>query len=122
MVRGDGHLRSKSYTGSSGRPWSRNAFRLALVDIEALERTKSYLLDFGVPTSDRLFQAATGPRKAVYSISNCSAAAVTTITDLVQWPDHLTLSWAKGFLAGIFDARGAYGAQGILRIANTDPE
>lgn len=122
MIRGDGHLRSKGYTGSRGGPWVRNAFRLALVDPEALERSKSYLVEFGVQTSDRLFQAAAGARKAVHSISNGSEAAVTVITELVRWPELPSDSWAKGFLAGIFDAEGAYGDQGLLRIANTDRE
>jgi DNA repair photolyase len=122
IVRGDGHLRSKGFTGSRGGPWVRNAFRLALVDLEALERTKSYLLEFGVPTANRLFQAAFGARKAMHSISNCSEAGVTAITETVRWPVLPSQSWAKGFLAGIFDAEGTYGDQGILRIANTDRE
>ncbi|MGH3159425.1 MAG: hypothetical protein ACRDNF_23015 [Streptosporangiaceae bacterium] len=38
-----------------------------------------------------------------------------------EWPDAPSLDWRKGFLAGVFDAEGSH-SQGVLRIANTDPE
>jgi DNA repair photolyase len=38
----------------------------------------------------------------------------------VRWPDRPGPDWARGFLAGIFDAEGCY--SGSLRISNTDPE
>jgi DNA repair photolyase len=45
----------------------------------------------------------------------------TAIQTLIQWPTAPSPDWRKGFLAGIFDAEGSC-SQGVLRIANTDPE
>ena len=50
-----------------------------------------------------------------------SAGSVEAIRHLIAWPEAPTPDWQKGFLAGIFDAEGGY-SQGVLRIANTDPE
>ena len=37
------------------------------------------------------------------------------------WPTEPSVSWSRGFLAGIFDAEGSYSC-GILRICNADDE
>jgi DNA repair photolyase len=39
----------------------------------------------------------------------------------IGWPEQATSDWRKGFLAGVFDAKGSHSG-GILRIASTDPE
>src|SRR6516162_5928278 len=49
-----------------------------------------------------------------------SRGGVEAIERIVGWPASSSLEWAKGFLAGIFDAEGGY-SDGILRISNTDP-
>src|SRR5580692_4951374 len=48
MVRGDGHLRSGSYQSQLGGTYTLNQFRLALTDIEALDRTRAYLSRVGI--------------------------------------------------------------------------
>ena len=66
--------------------------RPALIASEALERTCKYL----------------GQDRA------CA------LQGLIEWPVAPSLDWAKGFLAGIFDAAGSC-SRGALRICNTDP-
>jgi DNA repair photolyase len=116
MVRGDAHLPSHHYTRGKG-----NQFRLALVDTEALSRTRCCLGTFGIVTPERTFAEAHGRRKAMRAISVSSAGSVEAIRHLIAWPEAPTPDWQKGFLAGIFDAEGSY-SQGVFRIANTDPE
>lgn len=117
MVRGDGYV--GSYSSGKGRT-TLHRFRLALVDFEALARTRRYLEDFSVATTEFLFQRAVGGRRELRAIRAQSRPAVATIRDLIRWPDSPTLDWSRGFLAGIFDAEGCH--SGSLRIANTDPE
>jgi DNA repair photolyase len=118
MIRGDGLLRSYRYRG--GRS-SRTHFRLALVDMEALQRSRRYLADFQVATREFLFQASASGRRELFAISNQSTAGFALINDLVTWPHAPSEDWTKGFLAGIFDAEGGY-SSGALRISNTNLE
>jgi DNA repair photolyase len=121
MIRGDAHLSTHWYLRRGGplvgAPVHR--FRLALVDLEGLRRTRAYLEGFAVPTREFLFQEAVGERKSLSAIGASSGPSVATIKELIAWPRFLADDWCKGFLAGIFDAEGSY-SRGILRFANTD--
>jgi DNA repair photolyase len=120
MIRGDGLLSTRSYLSASGRTaWNTYQFRLALVDLEALRRTRTYLAEFDVATIEYTFQKAVGARKQVDAIRNFTRLGVAAVEELVAWPHVSSAEWCKGFLAGIFDAEGSY-SQGILRICNTD--
>lgn len=121
MIRGDALLRSYSYA-RAGRasPSTVHRFRLALVDLEALHRTRAYLSDSGLATRDFVFQEAVGARRALSAIRSSSLGGISAIHELVLWPHSPSDEWRKGFLAGIFDAEGSY-SRGILRISNTDP-
>jgi DNA repair photolyase len=118
MVRGDGHLGSHVITGAA---WDSeiHSFRLALVDLEALRRTRDFLAYRGVATREFVFQEAIGARKAMHAIATGVRQRVATIKEIVCWPRTVSDDWRKGFLAGIFDAEGSYSG-GILRISNTD--
>ena len=63
-------------------------------EAEAVQRTRRYLASFG--------EAAAEPLR-------------------IGWPAQASSDWRKGFLAGVFDAKGSHSG-GILRIASTDPE
>jgi DNA repair photolyase len=121
MIRGDGTIGSYSYSRSGRLTDDYHRFRLALVDGEALDRARRYLADFAVPTDEFLFQQATATRKPARAIRTQKREHVRAIEELIRWPDQLTASWSKGFLAGIFDAEGSC-SRGILRIANTDKD
>jgi DNA repair photolyase len=116
MIRGDANLRS--YSGPQGDIFS---FRLALVDTEALTRTRHYLGTFGILTSEFDFSAASETRRAVRAIRTGSRGNVLAIEHLIDWPTAPCEDWFHGFLAGIFDAEGSY-SSGVWRVANTDPE
>jgi DNA repair photolyase len=121
MVRGDGHLGSYEYHRRDRRIDRVHRFRLALADGEALDRSGDYLIHFGVGTSRFAFAAAGGTHRAIDAIRTQRRDDVTRIRELIAWPIGPSISWIKGFLAGIFDAEGSC-SRGILRISNADAE
>ncbi len=115
MIRGDGSLGAYSY--EHGDVYS---FRLALADLEGLDRTRDYLRDYALDFDDvHLFQAETDTRKAVFAFRTGCREVVEFVGDLISWPSFPSNDWWKGFLAGIFDAEGSY-SRGVLRFFNTD--
>jgi hypothetical protein len=68
MIRGDGHLGSYSYLRPGRTNGDAHRFRLALADIEALQRARAYLAELDVATTEFVFQAAVGARREVSAI------------------------------------------------------
>jgi DNA repair photolyase len=97
MIRGDALLRR-------GRRRPVDRFRVALIDLEAVYRTRDYLQQLAVVEA-----------RAANAIS--THAHGDPISVLI--PPHLDEDWTKGFLAGIFDAQGTR-REGALRIAIGD--
>ena len=121
MIRGDGLLRSAKYPRKGGGSYTQNQFRLALVDIEALRRTRAYLNELSIPTQEYVFAEAVGQSKQIDAIRCQQRDQVARVRDVIQWPTRPSAEWRKGFLAGIFDAEGGCSG-GIFRISNTDHE
>jgi DNA repair photolyase len=118
MIRGDGMIFHGSYADAN-RVRDIHRFRLALADVEALDRTRQLLAEEGVPTNTRPFSAATEARQAIVAIHTARRDSVRRIEEVIQTPAAPTLDWQKGFLAGIFDAEGSCSG-GVLRIVNKD--
>ncbi len=121
MIRGDGSLGIYDYSEKK-RPSGKTTgiqyrFRLALKDIEAINRTKQYLLHFGVETTEFKFKNAT--RQPLYAIGTTSPDRYRKITQLIEFSTDG--EWYRGFLAGIFDAEGSNKRE-ALRITNTDSQ
>jgi DNA repair photolyase len=121
MIRGDGSIGTYSYDGIRRERDTQHHFRLALCDLEALNRTQDYLEEHSVETQSFVFAAARAQRRHMQAIRTQARASVDRVRQLVAWPEVVSPDWKNGFLAGIFDAEGSY-SQGILRIANTDKE
>ncbi len=121
LIRGDGHLRSYLYEPPNRAPQTVRSFRLALTDLEALDRAETYLAELDVATRRFVFDEAAGNRRRMTAIRTAMRANVERISELVEWPLLPGAEWRRGFLAGIFDAEGSH-SDHILRIANTDPE
>ncbi|MGI8808985.1 MAG: radical SAM protein [Acidimicrobiales bacterium] len=118
MVRGDAHVGHHTY-GRGGGVEVRHMFRLALADLEPLARTRDYLANAGVPTSEFLFAPASVNRKAMHAIRTQKHQAVAAIEALIEWLQDPSDEWTRGFLAGIYDAEGHLGE--VVRISNGDP-
>ena len=121
VIRGDGHLGSYLYQRPRRATSEAHRFRLALADTEALTRARGYLTCLGVLTSEFALSAAAGNRRGMSAIRPQSRASVERVSELIRWPILPSLSWIRGFLAGIFDAEGSHSLH-TLRIANADPE
>jgi DNA repair photolyase len=120
MIRGDGHVGSYSYPRLGRAHGEVHRFRLALVDLEAIRRSRTYLAELNVPTNEFTFKEAAGERRAITAIRSSTRAGVASVEDIIGWPGSPSDEWRKGFLGGIFDAEGSHSG-GILRICNTDP-
>ena len=121
MIRGDGTIGSYTYPRPGRTRFDVHRFRLALVDLEALDRSQGFLSDFGIDTREFLFQAGTAKHREVRAIRTSARDLVQSIRRLIEWPESPSREWAKGFLAGIFDAEGSC-LKGVFRISNCDPE
>jgi DNA repair photolyase len=121
LIRGDGTLGSYSYDRPGRRVGDVHRFRLALTDVEALQRAREYLLKETVTTDEFVFLQATSSWRQVGAIRTQARANVERIRELIVWPVSPGPAWIKGFLAGIFDAEGSCSC-GIWRVSNTDPE
>jgi DNA repair photolyase len=118
LIRGDAHLSARAVEYADGRRHRRHAFRLALTDLEALARARTYLEEErGIHTQASAFPASGHP---MWAIAAQSREHVTDIIDLIAWPRGPRPEWCKGFLAGIFDAEGS--SNEVIRISNTDPQ
>ncbi len=120
MIRGDGTVGSYTYPRAGRRSNDVHRFRLALADDEALIRSQRYLDEFEVETDRFVFAAATSRHREVHAVRTQRRAGVERIRELIEWPLVPSLSWTKGFLAGIFDAEGS--SNDAIRIANADPD
>ncbi|GAB3603114.1 intein-containing Rv2578c family radical SAM protein [Microbacterium aureliae] len=120
MIRGDGMIFHRTYVDAD-RVRSIHRFRLALADVEALERTRVLLRDEGVATQVRSFMTAMATRRAMTAIQTARHADVARIEELIASPENPSDQWFAGFLSGIFDAEGSH-SRGILRISNKDAD
>jgi DNA repair photolyase len=121
MIRGDGSVGSYAYSRPGRQRAEVHRFRLALADLDALRRTREYLIGCDVATREFEFAAAAGPHRAISAIRASARASVERVRELIAWPRAANEDWCKGFLAGIFDAEGS-NSRGVLRVSNTDPE
>jgi DNA repair photolyase len=120
VIRGDASLGTYTYTRNE-RQSTVHRFRLALADHEPLARTAEWLSELGIPTKRFIFSPATERRRAIAAIRTSTIAANAAIRELIVWPGDPSASWARGFLAGLFDAEGSC-SKGVLRFSNTDEE
>jgi len=121
LIRGDDLLASYHYQRVGRVHGDQHQFRLALCDMEALQRAQEFLHQLGIVTQEFVFQKAVGERNAMHAIRTHARPAVEQIRNLISWPGAPSPGWTAGFLAGVFDAEGSC-SQGILRISNTDKE
>ena len=121
VVRRDGSLAAHECVRARGSGSTGYRFHVALADLEALRRARKFLAAADVDTGPRVLRLAAGAEREITAIGARSAASFTRISDLIEWPLLPSLQWCRGFLAGIFDAKGSRSAF-ALRIASTDPQ
>lgn len=119
IIKGDAHIGRYSYPRPD-RGGGRNVyrFRLALADMEALDRAENYLLAFDVETTR--FEFPNGGR-SMQAIRTSRQKIIERIETLISWPTSPSSDWKKGFIAGLYDAEGHYG-NNTVRITNSDQD
>jgi DNA repair photolyase len=118
MIHGDGHVSSRMYKPPNEGLRRVDVFRLGLTDVEALQRTRGFLAEFGVTTREYVFQRAASNRKQLNGIVSNGSSNIAAIREAIAIPHLPSMEWRKGFLAGIFDAEGSYSGA-TVRITNT---
>jgi DNA repair photolyase len=121
MIHGDGHVSSRMYKPPNEALRWVDVFRLGLTDVEALQRTRRFLEEFGVTTREYIFQREAGNRKQLNGMVSNGSSNMAAIRDVIAFSNLPSTEWRKGFLAGIFDAEGSY-SSATVRISNTNPD
>ena len=119
MVRGDALLKTFRHQRAGRANGDQHQFRLALVDLDALRRTRAYLDRVSIATREFVFKEACGSHARMEGIRTHALGNVDRIRSIIEWPAMPTRDWRRGFLAGIFDAEGSR-SRGVFRISNTD--
>jgi hypothetical protein len=88
IIRGDGYLSSRTYPRPDRPGTVVTQFRLALVDLEALRRTRSYLAQLDVVLDEFVFQQAVGARKQVLAIRTGVKRTVATVEETTGQPPN----------------------------------
>jgi DNA repair photolyase len=117
VIRGQENLGSYA-DQQAGDP---HRFRLSLKEEEALQRAERYLHTFMAEAGSFALSAAVGAYSETRDLRASAVFPTEQVRDLVRWPLLPSLSWIKGFLAGVFDAEGDC-SDGVLRIAGSDSE
>ena len=118
MIRGDANFKEYHYKNN------RNiyAFRLALKEKEGIERTRQYLVYFGIDVNDFNFpmiERVTKEKVYHVAIRKNGVYNYYKIQALIDW-DCNNEEWLRGFMAGIYDAEGCKGES--KRMSNSDPQ
>ncbi|UJA19729.1 radical SAM protein [Thermoleophilia bacterium SCSIO 60948] len=102
MIRGDGSLGHYRYKRPGRTSSDVYRFRLALIDFDALDRTKRYLSREGIDCGEFLFQpaGAIGSSREVRAIRTGRRSDFETISRLIEWPATPSDSWVRGYLGG----------------------
>ena len=117
---GDGTMRYDPFKGND--KWVQY-WRVALTDREPLERLKTYLKRLGIVANIRIHSSNGGrlrgkwitPRKYMSKIEVRNMGGLAVIAGEMQWDD--SIEFARGYLAGIFDAEGGCYTDGNLCVA-----
>ena len=113
MIRGDAHLAFYDYERKGRKNGFQYQFRLALIDSEAIIRSKKYLSYFGVNTNNFMFT------DKMSGIRTNSQSSYNKINKLILYKTNK--EYLRGFLAGAYDAEGSFSCNN-LRIPNSDKE
>ena len=104
IIRGDANLAEYHYEDRE----SIYAFRLALKEQEAIDRTSEYLAHFGIEVREFGFPMVDRKTKETVNhkaIRKNGVYNYEKIQSLIEW-DTDNREWLRGFMAGIYDAEG----------------
>ncbi|MEN8184111.1 MAG: LAGLIDADG family homing endonuclease, partial [Myxococcota bacterium] len=117
LTLGDGTFRYQPGWRSDKLGFPAAYWRVALVDLEPLERSREFLSSFGVNAQIRPFKGGPSSRQPLSKLEIRSLGRLETVHKLVE-VERSSRSYRRGFLAGFFDAEGH--SSHVLRISQVD--
>jgi DNA repair photolyase len=88
---------------------------------DSTDYRRGYLCGFIRGGGHRAGGAAEALRRARQYLADFGPEAATVLAELAGWPESAGLDWCKGFLAGMFDAKGSQRDR-VVRVTTADPE
>lgn len=114
---GDGTFRYQPGWRSSRLGFPAAYWRVALVDLEPLERLVDFLARFGVPAFVRPFDAGKGGLRPMRKVEIRSLERLAVVSRMLT-AEIESRSYRRGFVAGFFDAEGCNSTS--LRFSQVD--
>ena len=119
MIQGDGSLKHYNRKNDGCDVFK---FRIAVKDIEIINRCKQFLDDFNIPTYIKPFKVSTKYNLWQDAIFANTRYVYNTLNHLIDTNFHknFSLSYYQGYLAGLYDAEGHISNERTIRICNTN--
>lgn len=119
MIQGDGSLKHYNRKNDGCDVFK---FRIAVKDIEIINRCKQFLDDFNIPTYIKPFKVSTKYNLWQDAIFANTRYVYNTLNHLIDTNFHknFSLSYYQGYLAGLYDAKGHISNERTIRICNTN--
>lgn len=119
MIQGDGSLKHYNRKNDGCDVFK---FRIAVKDIEIINRCKQFLDDFNIPTYIKPFKVSTKYNLWQDAIFANTRYVYNTLNHLIDTNFHknFSLSYYQGYLAGFYDAEGHISNERTIRICNTN--
>jgi DNA repair photolyase len=114
---GDGTFRYRSGWRGDKKGFPAAYWRVAMIDLEPLERSVRFLESFGVSARVRPFDPGARTRSPMWKVEIRSLARLEILNKILFDPRE-SRGYRRGFLAGFFDAEGHDGSS--LRISQVD--
>jgi DNA repair photolyase len=121
MIRGGGGIGTCPGHARGRAPGQLSRLSHAPADAQALDRTRRYLARAGLGAAEFTLAEGSATRQSMMAARTQAYGPVEEIQRLMRWPQVVPPDWRKGFLAGIFDAKGSY-RQGVWRVSHADAE
>lgn len=121
MIKGDGSLKHYVRKKDGCDVFK---FRIAVKDIEIINRCKKFLSDLDIPFYTKPFKISKKYNLWQEAIFANTRYVYDTLTELINknFRNNSSLSYYQGFLAGFYDAEGHISNERVIRICNTDKD
>lgn len=113
MTAGDGTVIFPDNGKSRDTKGKQIYWRVALADLEPLERIKRYLQHFGVTVEIKSFDGGPKSKSVFNKVESRAVSVLEKIRNLVEERVHSVQYW-RGFMSGFFDAEGNDGTSLVL--------
>ena len=121
MIKGDGSLKHYNRKDDGCDVFK---FRIAVKDIEIINRCKKFLSDLHIPYYTKPYLVSKKHNLWQEAIFANTRYTYNILTDMINdnFMKNNSLSYYQGYLAGFYDAEGSISNERVVRICNTDKD